>query len=495
MKNAGAGQSMEKPEILLVDDDDDLRHALGQGLEIDGFDVRSFADARDVLPLISPAFNGVIVSDMRMEGIDGNQLLQQVLRVDPSLPLILITGHGDVAMAVSSIRDGAYDFIEKPFATAHLSTIISRAMEKRRLVLENRQLRENLGRENSLENRLVGSHPLILDVRNKISMLAATEIDVLITGETGTGKDVAARALHDFGPRRDGPFVAINCGALPADIIESELFGHEAGAFTGAQKRRIGKMEYANGGTLFLDEIESMPPQLQVKLLRVVENRSIERLGSNSSIPLDIRLVAASKVDLGQKNGDINFRQDLYFRLNVASVNLPPLRDRGSDILLLFSHLARLAGLRLRCQVPGIAARVENSLLAYDWPGNVRELRNAADRFVLGLDLGIGGKKAINAPGNVSAVEPAHGGNGLAGQESSIQENSSSKNPVVKDDERSGSLSLSEQLASYERSVIVSEIARNNGALKPTYENLRISRKALYEKMKRLGIRQQKQFP
>ncbi|VAW14921.1 Two-component transcriptional response regulator, LuxR family [hydrothermal vent metagenome] len=448
-------------EILLVDDDDDLRHALSQGLEIDGFNVKAFASAHEILPLISPSFNGIIVSDMRMNGIDGNDLLQRVLEIDAALPLILITGHGDVAMAVSSMRSGAYDFIEKPFATAHLSAVISRALEKRRLVLENRQLRENFDTENSLESRLVGYHPLIVDMRAKVMMLGATEIDVLLTGETGTGKDVVARSLHDFGPRKSGPFVAINCGALPAEIIESELFGHEAGAFTGAQKLRIGKMEHANGGTLFLDEIESMPLQLQVKLLRVVENRCIERLGSNTSIPLDIRLVAASKTDLGKNNPDLNFRQDLYFRLNVASIALPSLRERGSDILLLFHHLTRLASTRLRCEVPKITRSVEVRLTQYKWPGNIRELRNAADRFVLGLDLGIDEAEGQNS-------YPA-GSHDIAGTETS----------------------LPEQMASYERGVIANEIARNNGALKPTYENLRISRKSLYEKMKRFGLDQQ----
>jgi len=474
---------MQKPQILLVDDDDDLRHALQQGLELEGFNVRAFGDAGQILPLVSSSFNGVIVSDMRMSGIDGNELLQKVLKIDAALPLILITGHGDVAMAVSSMRLGAYDFIEKPFATAHLSAVISRALEKRRLVLENRQLRKNLELGNSIEARLVGSHPLIVDVRNKISMLGETQIDVLLTGETGTGKDVAARALHDFGPRSTGPFVAINCGALPADIIESELFGHEAGAFTGAQKRRIGKMEHANGGTLFLDEIESMPIALQVKLLRVVENRCIERLGSNVSIPLDLKLIAASKADLSQKNQHVGFRQDLYFRLNVASINLPPLRDRGSDIILLFYHLTRLASARLRREIPEISSDVERGLLAYNWPGNVRELRNAADRFVLGLDLGVdslGYAKSSEVMESAAQLGPE-----ILGAEQQIFGN-------IGNIESGSQKPLSEQLAAFERSLIFSEIARNNGALKPTYEKLKISRKALYEKMKRLGLHQKK---
>ena len=447
---------MDKARVLLVDDDDDLRHALTQGLELNGFNVTSFAHAHQVLEQINTGFYGVIVSDMAMGGMDGNALLQKVMEIDASLPLILITGHGDVGMAVSSMRAGAYDFIEKPFATSHLSAVILRAIEKRRLVLENRALRENLDLESSLDKSFVGRHPLIVDVRAKISMLAMTDIDILLTGETGTGKDVVARALHEEGPRKDGPFVAINCGALPKEIIESELFGHEAGAFTGAQKRRIGKMEHANGGTLFLDEIESMPMDLQVKLLRVVENRTIERLGSNTIIPLDIRLVAASKADLKQASAKGEFRQDLYFRLDVASIDLPPLRKRGNDILVLFYHLTRRARARFRREIPEVTPALETQLIAHNWPGNVRELRNAADRFVLGLDLGLG---------------------------DSFQKNSAK-------DSSGDKIALSEQMAQFERTIIQNEIQRHNGALKPTYEALNISRKSLYEKMKRLGLHQ-----
>ncbi len=449
---------MNNPRVLLVDDDDDLRHALVQGLEIDGFEVSSFASGQDLLEQISTRFYGAIVSDMRMQGMDGNGLLKRVMEIDASLPLILITGHGDVSMAVSSMRLGAYDFIEKPFATSHLSAVISRAIEKRRLVLENRALRENLDAESPLDKTFVGRHQSIVNVRAQIEMLGATNIDIMIFGETGTGKDVVARALHDAGQKKSaaakpGPFVALNCAALPKEIFESELFGHEAGAFTGAQKRRIGKIEHANKGTLFLDEIESMPLDLQVKLLRVVETRSIERLGSNNSITLDIRFIAASKIDLQQASANGDFRQDLYFRLNVASISLPPLRQRGEDILILFYHLTRRARARFRREIPQVTPAIEAQLLSHDWPGNVRELRNMADRFVLGLGLGFSeaGSKDIAAP-----------------------------NPGAP---------LARQLANFERALIAGEIARNNGALKPTYEKLGISRKALYEKMKKLSLR------
>lgn len=442
---------MDEARVLLVDDDDDLRHALMQGLEIDGFNVTAFADAREVIEHINTGFYGVIVSDMAMGGMDGNALLQKVMEIDASLPLILITGHGDVGMAVSSMRAGAYDFIEKPFATSALSVVILRAIEKRRLVLENRRLRESLDSETALDKTLIGRHPSIIKVRAQIAMLAPTDIEVLLTGESGTGKHVVARALHEEGPRKGGPFVAINCGALPKELLESELFGHEQGAFNSVLKHRVGKIEHANGGTLFLDEIETLPLNLQIKLLRVLENQTMERLGSNTSIALDIRLVAASKTDLKKLIPIEKFRSDLYLRLDVASINLPPLRMRGNDILVLFYYLTRKARARFIREIPDISHGLQTQLMSHDWPGNVRELRNAADRFVLGLDLSFDRHEA-------DIEEP----------------------PLTSP--------LNIQMDNFERSVIQKQIFKNNGMLKPTYQNLKISRKSLYEKMKRLGL-------
>ena len=431
----------------LVDDDADLRHALKQSLELEGLNVvcHSSADAVGDLPLRS--LYGVIVSDIRMPGTDGLTLMRHILGIDPTLPVVLITGHGDVQMAVEAMRAGAYDFIEKPFAANRLFSVVERALEKRRLVLENRTLRTALEGSDDLSSRLVGRNPAIQRLRAQISAVADTDADVLITGETGTGKEVVARALHDFGSRRKGNFVAINCAALPADIFESELFGHEAGAFTGAQKQRIGKLEHANGGTVFLDEIESMPIDLQAKLLRAIEGRSIERLGSNRQVELDVRFIAATKADL---NNNPAVRTDLYYRLNVITLDIPSLRERKDDIPLLFFHLAREARARYRREIPDVTPRIEAGLLAHDWPGNVRELRNVADRFVLGMWSGFGSEPAA--------------------------------------DLETGTGNLSDRMDAFERAVIMAEIKRNEGALKPTYESLGVSRKGLYEKMRRLGI-------
>ncbi|MEP4030941.1 sigma-54 dependent transcriptional regulator, partial [Roseibium polysiphoniae] len=275
--------------------------------------------------------------------------------------------------------------------------------------------------------------------------LAATDADILIVGETGAGKEVVARALHDEGPRHNRPFVALNCGALPAEIIESELFGHEKGAFTGASGQRIGKLEHAHGGTVFLDEIESMPLELQVKLLRVIETRTIERLGSNKSIELDVRFIAATKEDLEEAGKQGRFRLDLFYRLNVVSIAIPPLRERLEDIPLLFQHLAVEARARYRREIPDISEGYLAKLMARDWPGNVRELRNVADRFVLGLE---------------SSAEA----------------------------ETEAASNLFDQVAAYEKTLIAAELKRNDGSIKATYENLGLSRKALYEKMKKYGL-------
>ncbi|VFT53117.1 two-component response regulator [Pseudomonas aeruginosa] len=318
-------------QVLLIDDDPHLRQALRQTLDLAGLKVATLDDARQLDTAQCKDWPGVVVSDIRMPGIDGMELLRQLHEQDADLPVILITGHGDVPLAVQAMRGGAYDFLEKPFPSDALLDSVRRALEVRRLVLENRTLRLALAERHELHGRLIGRSAGMQRLREQVGSLAAIQADVLVLGETGAGKEVVARALHDLSSRRDGPFVAINAGALAESVVESELFGHEAGAFTGAQKRRIGKFEYANGGTLFLDEIESMSLDVQVKLLRLLQERVVERLGSNQLIPLDIRIIAATKEDLRQAADQGRFRADLYYRLNVASLRIPPLRERGED--------------------------------------------------------------------------------------------------------------------------------------------------------------------
>src|SRR5690606_21644887 len=375
--------------VLLIDDEPHLRQALSQTLDLAGLQVQTLDSAQGVAARLDRDWPGVVVSDIRMPGLDGLQLLAQIRERDPELPVLLITGHGDVPLAVQAMRDGAYDFLEKPFASEQLLDSVRRALDLRRLVLDNRSLRLALSDRQQLDVRLLGRSPAMQRLREQIGALAATSADVLILGETGAGKEVVARALHDLSPRRDGPFVAINAGALAESVVESELFGHEAGAFTGAAKRRIGKFEHANGGTLFPHEIESTSLGVQVKLLRLLQERVVERMGSNQLIPLDIRVIAATKEDLRQAADQGRFRADLYYRLNVAPLKIAPLRERGEDALLLFEHYASAASQRHGLPVVPLSAAQRAQLLRHTWPGNVRELQNTAERFALGLGLGL----------------------------------------------------------------------------------------------------------
>jgi two-component system, NtrC family, C4-dicarboxylate transport response regulator DctD len=371
--------------VLVVEDDENVRIGVEQAVALAGFPVSAYASAADACADIVPGAPIVVVSDVRMPGMDGLQLLDRVMAVDAQIPVLLISGHADISTAVGAMRVGAYDFIEKPFSSEVIAARVARAVEKRRLTLEVEGLRASLRNWQGIEALVLGKSPAMAEVRKKIQRLANTSVSVLITGETGTGKELIARSLHDFSERRDAHFVALNCGGLPEPVFESELFGHEAGAFTGAIKKRIGKIEWANGGTLFLDEIETMPVPLQIKMLRVLQERVIERLGANELIPVDCRIVAASKADLVELASDGRFRADLLYRLNVAQIELPPLRERREDVPLLFEHFVLAAARRFGTPAPLVTAAQLSELMTHAWPGNVRELQNVADRFVLGL--------------------------------------------------------------------------------------------------------------
>lgn len=433
--------------IWLTDDDGDLIHALKQGLELEGFTVRADLPARDVLTHLSNDSYSVVISDIMMPGLNGMDFLSKIVDIDAAIPTILMTGHGDVPLAVEAIQKGAYDFLEKPFSILRLIEVVKRAIEKRRLVLENRSLRETIDDHDPISQRLVGRSPGIELLREQIIALSNANVDSLIIGETGSGKEVVARAIHDFSQRKDKPFVAINCAAIPENIIESELFGHDVGAFTGATKKRIGKLEHAAGGTVFLDEIDSMPLDLQAKILRAIEQRTIDPLGSNKTVKLDVTFIAATKEDLEGLSTQSQFRIDLYYRLNVIRFNIPPLRDRTEDIPLLFFHLARIARSKYRRDIPDITPSLVEQLCNYPWPGNVRELRNYADRFVLGMWNGF-----------------------IDSQQEKI------------------SGDLASRLQQYEKTVIEHELIRNGGSLKQTYTALGLSRKGLYDKIKRLAV-------
>ncbi|MBK1682639.1 sigma-54-dependent transcriptional regulator [Rhodoferax fermentans] len=436
-------------KVLIIEDDPDVRLGCEEALQLEGILTDSVASAEAARPLLGKDFRGVIVSDIRLPRMDGMTFLREVLAVDPQLPVVLITGHGDISMAVQAMKDGAHDFIQKPFSPEYLVEVVRRALEKRQLTLEVRDLRNRLDGRDQIEARLIGNADGMRKLRTLISGLADSAADVLIQGETGTGKELVARCLHEASSRRKGNFVAINCGGLPETLFESEIFGHEAGAYTGASKRRIGKIEYANGGTLFLDEIETMPVPMQIKLLRVLQERTLERLGSNTPIPIDCRIVAATKEDLRALSEQGRFRADLYYRLSVATVPLPPLRERREDIPLLFQHFLLQAAARHGRPVPADDAARTGQLMAYHWPGNVRELRNVADRCVLGIESG--------APpfGNEAddRVRP-----------------------------------LAETVNAFERALIADALRRHHGSLARSAEALGLAKTTLHDKIRKYGL-------
>jgi len=438
--------------VLLVEDDEDVLVSTAQALTLAGFTVESFVSAERANVHVAFDAPVVVVCDVRLPGSSGTEWLPEIRRIDSELPVVLVTGHGDIAMAVRAMRDGAYDFIEKPFTSERLIAVVRHAVERRQLALQVRTLHEALENWQGIQAVLIGRSTQMQHVRRTVMTLAQTSADVLIYGETGTGKELVARCLHDHSERRRHHFVPVNCGGLPESLAESELFGHEAGAFTGANRVRVGKFEYAHGGTLFLDEIESMPAAVQVKLLRALQDRTVERIGSNKSIAFDCRLVAASKDDLKLLSDQHKFRADLYYRIGVAFIELPPLRERREDIPLLFEHFVLLAAGRYERVAPVVSNSQLADLMAYAWPGNVRELRNVADRFVLGLL----GDRLTHVRG---AIEPAPLPNGLV-----------------------------MQVEQFERAMIVEELRRHRGDQSATAAALGIARQTLNDKVKRFGL-------
>ncbi|MCP4988127.1 MAG: sigma-54-dependent Fis family transcriptional regulator [Colwellia sp.] len=453
METANSTNSDSLGIVFVIDDEEHIRSAIEQLFELQGFTVQTFADAHQLLNQLSDNWPGVIISDINMPKVDGHQLMGDIKIIDADIPTILLTGFGDISMAVKAMRNGAYDFIEKPFNSDDLVDTVKRAIDKRTLVLENRQLKKEIETHCSPGPRILGHSPSIVQMRNILNQVMDAPADIMIDGETGTGKELVARYLHDHSIRKERNFVALNCGAIPENIIESELFGAEQGAYTGADKKRIGKFEYANGGTLFLDEIESTPMALQIKLLRVLEERKVVRLGANEGIELDVRVIAATKVDLLKLCEQGLFREDLYYRLNLVKVDIPPLRERIEDVPLLFLHFARVASARYKKELIPLTQEQKAQLLSYEWPGNVRELRNLAERYIL-----LGETAAFNLKASTNASN-MHSGMGLT-----------------------------QRVEFFEKFLIEEALANNEGSIKDTMEELKLARKTLYDKMKKYEL-------
>ncbi len=364
--------------VLLVDDEKTIAITLRDALTDDGHDVILAPDGLAARRHVEERTFDVVVTDLKMPGMPGMEVLRLVKSHHPDTEVIVMTGYGTVETAVEAMKAGAYEYVLKPFLNEKIVLLLRRIAEQRQLVLENRALREQLGRAQSMEGLIGQSRPM-RQVFQTIRLVASQDARVLVTGESGTGKELVARALHNLSSCRSQPLVAIACAAVPEPLLEDTLFGHEAGAYTGAQGERVGRFEYASGGTVFLDDIDDMPLSTQVKLLRVLQEGEIERLGGQSPIKVDVRVIAATKVDLHDAVEDGRFRRDLYYRLNVVPVELPPLRDRGDDIKLLSQHFVEMFA-------HGKPYRIDDAtmdeMVRYSWPGNVRELEHAIERAI-----------------------------------------------------------------------------------------------------------------
>lgn len=442
-------------QVVLIDDEKDMRRSLEQWLSLSNFDVSSFGDARSALDLIDPFFSGVVVSDVKMPNMDGIELLDAIKQRDGDIPVILITGHGDVPMAVDAMKRSAYDFLEKPFSPVKLTETVNRALSKRKLVLENRHLKDQLARSIGLSRYLIGESAAMQSLRADIAHLATINVNVLIHGETGAGKELVARALHELGARADHVFHPINCGGIPKDLFESEFFGHVKGAFTGADKSRLGAFQHADQGTLFLDEITGLPFDMQVKMLRALETQTIQKLGTNDPLNIDVRVVSAANECIKQAVDAGRFRDDLYYRLNTIEIFIPPLRERMEDIPMLFKHFVTFAESQFNCLARPISSDGFAALYAHDWPGNVRELKNIAERYTLArLDEQADIRCLINR----------------------TEKPFSRRRP------------LADQVADFERAQITRALDEQEGNISAVMEALNLPRRTLNDKMHRYGL-------
>ena len=437
--------------IIVVDDDRDVRENMGDLLSTQYQHIREYDSPQPVLAELARHDPVIILTDLRMPGGDGLEFAKKIRACDADLPVILMTGYGDISIAVDAMKHGVYDFIEKPVDTDHLLKSIERAVDKRLLSLSLLQTQQQLEQHSSIDARIIGHCPMIKKLRQDVIKLAPIDIPVLIYGETGSGKELVARCLHDFSHRRDGPFVALNCAAIPDHLAEAELFGYQKGAFTDAKTSHTGKLEYAKGGSLFLDEVESLSPAIQAKLLRTLQDGAITPLGSNKEVATDCRVISASKEDLRKHDG---FRQDLYFRLQVGECHIPPLRQRKEDILSLFDFFVLQNCDNFKINYQPLSATGQNVLLAYDWPGNIREMINIATRFV------INGCKDIDQVMNIDTS--------------------------FSDDETQ--MSLKDKVNAYEENLIRSKLAQHKGNVSSVLADLKLERRTYNQKLSRYHI-------
>ncbi|MGA2959841.1 MAG: sigma-54 dependent transcriptional regulator, partial [Thermodesulfobacteriota bacterium] len=376
---------MSNEKILVIDDSPEILTLFSEYLKAEGYEVDTSADGSAGIEMIEKKFYDLIVTDLKMPGVDGMKVLEFAMNRSPDSLCIILTGYGTVKNAVEAIKLGAFDYLTKPVKMDEILVTLKRALEYRNLKMENINLKNQLKKKYKFEN-IIGDHEGVQKVFEIVEKVADTDSTILILGESGTGKELIAKAIHYNSYRRERPFIPVNCAAIPSELLESELFGHEKGAFTNAIRTRIGRFELASGGTVFLDEIGDMNPLLQSKLLRVLQERQFERIGGIKTIKTDIRVIAATHQDLKQAVQQKRFREDLYYRLNVIPVRIPPLRERRTDIPLLAHHFLDHFNRSKKKKIKGITDEAMESLMNYDWPGNVRELENTIERVIILMD-------------------------------------------------------------------------------------------------------------
>jgi DNA-binding NtrC family response regulator len=446
-----------KLKILVADDEKNIREGLREALVLDGYEVVTAADGKEALDAVNRGDVDLVISDLKMPRLSGEELLKSVATQSPTVPVIILTGHGTIESAVQAMHDGAYDFLTKPVNLDRLSLLAKRALANRELAAQNRALQEELERRSQFAN-IIGKSAEMKSLFEMVRQVAPSRSSVLITGESGSGKEMIAEALHYNSPRREKPFIKLHCAALAETLLESELFGHEKGAFTGAVSRKRGRFELANTGTLFLDEIGEINQNVQIKLLRVLEERRFERVGGEETIEVDVRLLAATNRDLKEAIGKGTFREDLYYRLNVVNIHIPPLRERKEDIPLLAAAFLREFSAENGKSVAGIDGKARLALANFSWPGNVRQLRNTMESAV------------VLCRGSMITLDDLP--------------------PALREEggEDFMKLPVGASLADVEREAIRATLGREGGNKSRTAEILGIGRKTLHRKIEEYGL-------
>lgn len=442
--------------ILVIDDEKNIRTGLQAALELDGYEVLLAEDGTTGLSLALNNEVDLVITDLRMPGVSGEEVLRRITTETPGIPVIVLTGHGTVENAVEAMRSGAYDFLTKPLNLDRLSLLVKRALQSRELVLQNRELEQEVEKRKSFEH-IIGKSPSMLKLFDVVKRVAPTKASVLITGESGVGKELIANALHNLSTRKDNPIIKVHCAALAENILESELFGHEKGAFTGAVSRKRGRFELAHGGTIFLDEIGEINQSVQIKILRVLQEKMFERVGGEDTIEVDVRVITATNRDLEKEIAEGRFREDLFYRLNVVRIHVPPLRERKDDLPLMISAFVKEFAEENGKVIENIDSKARQALYAYDWPGNVRQLRNCIESAV------------VMTTGTVITLDELP---------PSIRE--MDEVPAI-------TIPVGATMADAEREIILQTLAAQNGNKSKTAEVLGIGRKTLHRKLDEYG--------